>query len=330
MRAHAPRACASSSGRTTSRSCPTRSAGPRRPRGCGQLGGQRDRWHRGLTDTLVRHRRMIFNPRYGAVGMVGLPFFVLFEFLGAFIEAVGLHRARRSASRSATSASRRRRCSSLVAVGSGVCLSLSALLLEDMAFRKFGRWRDFGRLVLFCVIENFGYRQLMTYYRVRGFVSYLRGDDGWGHDRPRRLHPRRAAGRRRDALKRALTALAGAVARARMLALVSALEADVRRTRARPRARRRGACARRARASTPPTSPRASATRPSASSSRACRTARGSCPAASPTRPSSRPSPPPAAAAARSTAALAAAVRQRARPLASPTSACTPTRRPRR
>ena len=49
-----------------------------------------------------------------------------------------------------------------------------------MAFRKFGRWRDFGRLVLFCVIENFGYRQLMTYYRVRGFVSYLRGDHGWG------------------------------------------------------------------------------------------------------------------------------------------------------
>ena len=55
----------------------------------GQLGGQRDRWHRGLTDTLVRHRRMIFNPRYGVVGLVGLPFFVLFEFLGAFIEAVG-------------------------------------------------------------------------------------------------------------------------------------------------------------------------------------------------------------------------------------------------
>jgi hypothetical protein len=67
-----------------------------------------------------------------------------------------------------------------LAIGSGVSLSLSALLLEDMAFRKFGRWRDFGRLVLFCVVENFGYRQLMTYYRVRGFVSYVRGDHGWG------------------------------------------------------------------------------------------------------------------------------------------------------
>ena len=35
--------------------------------------------------------------------------------------------------------------------------------------------------MIFCVIENFGYRQLMTYYRVRGFISYVRGDHGWGH-----------------------------------------------------------------------------------------------------------------------------------------------------
>jgi cellulose synthase/poly-beta-1,6-N-acetylglucosamine synthase-like glycosyltransferase len=149
------------------------------PARLGQLGGQRDRWHRGLTDTLVRHRRMILNPRYGAVGMLGLPFFVFFEFLGAFIEAVGYIAMTLGfvfGFISPASAS----LFFLVAVGSGVCLSLSALLLEDMAFRKFGRWRDFARLVIFCVIENFGYRQLMTYYRVRGFVSYIRGDEGWG------------------------------------------------------------------------------------------------------------------------------------------------------
>ena len=145
-----------------------------------QLGGQRDRWHRGLTDTLVRHRRMIGNPRYGGVGVFGLPFFVLFEFFGAFIETVGyivLPLGMVFGYLDATAAA----LFFTLAVGSGVCLSLSALLLEDMAFKKFGRWRDFGRLLIFCVIENFGYRQLMTYYRVRGFWSYLRGDHGWGH-----------------------------------------------------------------------------------------------------------------------------------------------------
>ncbi len=145
-----------------------------------QLGGQRDRWHRGLTDTLVRHRRMIGNPRYGVVGMLGLPFFVLLEFLGAFIEAAGYIAIPLGFALGYINGWAAALFFTL-AVGSGICLSLSALLLEDLAFRKFGRWRDFGRLVTFCVLENFGYRQLMTYYRVRGFVSYARGDHGWGH-----------------------------------------------------------------------------------------------------------------------------------------------------
>jgi len=145
-----------------------------------QLGGQRDRWHRGLTDTLVRHRRMIFNPRYGTVGMIGLPFFVLFEFLGAFIEAVGYIAVPLGFAMGWISPIGAT-LFFMLAVGSGVCLSLSALLLEDVSFRKFGRWRDFGRLVLFCVMENFGYRQAMTYYRVKGFISYVKGDHGWGH-----------------------------------------------------------------------------------------------------------------------------------------------------
>jgi hypothetical protein len=112
--------------------------------------------------------------------MLGLPFFLLFEFLGAFIEALGylaipLGFALGYLDAGAAS------LFFLLAVGSGICLSLSALLLEDMSFRKFGRWRDFARLVLFCLMENFGYRQAMTYYRVKGFWSYLKGDHGWGH-----------------------------------------------------------------------------------------------------------------------------------------------------
>jgi hypothetical protein len=67
-----------------------------------------------------------------------------------------------------------------LAVLAGICLSLSAMLLEDMAFRRFVLWRDFLRLVAFSVLENFGYRQVMTAYRVRGFWSYLRGNHSWG------------------------------------------------------------------------------------------------------------------------------------------------------
>ena len=39
------------------------------------LAGQRDRWHRGLADVIWKHRRILLNPRYGALGMVVYPYF---------------------------------------------------------------------------------------------------------------------------------------------------------------------------------------------------------------------------------------------------------------
>jgi hypothetical protein len=70
-----------------------------------------------------------------------------------------------------------------VAVLSGVLLSLAAVLLEDLAFRRFERRGELLQLVAYSVAENFGYRQLMTCYRVRGFFAYLRGNKAWGEMR---------------------------------------------------------------------------------------------------------------------------------------------------
>ena len=43
------------------------------------LGRQRNRWFRGLLDVLARHRRMMFNPKYGSAGMLALPYFLIVE-----------------------------------------------------------------------------------------------------------------------------------------------------------------------------------------------------------------------------------------------------------
>ena len=67
-----------------------------------------------------------------------------------------------------------------VAMLAGLLLSISAVLLEDLAFRRYGRLRDLLRLVAYSVLENMGYRQMITAYRVRGFFSYLRGNKSWG------------------------------------------------------------------------------------------------------------------------------------------------------
>ena len=44
---------------------------------------------RGLIQSLLRHPRMLLNPRYGSVGLVAFPFFFFFEMLGPLIEAFG-------------------------------------------------------------------------------------------------------------------------------------------------------------------------------------------------------------------------------------------------
>lgn len=144
-----------------------------------QLGGQRNRWHRGLVDTLWRHRRMIGNPRYGVVGMMSLPFFVLFEFFGAFIEIAGWAVLAVSLVLGAINWPFAL-VFMAVALLSGVVLSLSAVLLEDVAFRRHGGLLDLARLIAYAIGENFGYRQIITYYRVRGFFAFLRGDRAWG------------------------------------------------------------------------------------------------------------------------------------------------------
>jgi cellulose synthase/poly-beta-1,6-N-acetylglucosamine synthase-like glycosyltransferase len=54
------------------------------------LGKQRNRWHRGLLETLLRHRKMAFNPKYGLVGMIAIPYFIIIEIIGPILGLIGI------------------------------------------------------------------------------------------------------------------------------------------------------------------------------------------------------------------------------------------------
>lgn len=51
---------------------------------------QRVRWGRGLMQHMWKHRYMLFNPKYKIMGMVTLPYTLLFEFFAPIIEGVGI------------------------------------------------------------------------------------------------------------------------------------------------------------------------------------------------------------------------------------------------
>ncbi|HSL00544.1 MAG TPA: glycosyltransferase [Rubrobacteraceae bacterium] len=140
---------------------------------------QRDRWHRGLIETLWRHREMLFNPRYGTVGLLGMPYFFLFELLGPVIELLGYVAFAAGLALGVINATFTL-AFFMAAVGLGVMLSTSAVFLEELRLERYSRWRDLIKLMIFGVLENFGYRQLNTLWRAMAIVSFLRKNTDWG------------------------------------------------------------------------------------------------------------------------------------------------------
>ena len=143
------------------------------------LGRQRDRWQRGLVETILRHRKMLLNPRYGRIGMLAFPHFFFLEMLGPVVEILGyLFFALTLAMGWASPAYVVAFLS--VAVLLGIVLSMVSVVLEELSFRRYPRTRDLLRLFGLAVLENFGYRQLNTFWRIRGVLSKLRGAKEWG------------------------------------------------------------------------------------------------------------------------------------------------------
>lgn len=154
------------------------------------LARQRERWHRGLLATLWEHKVMLLNPKYGRIGMVAMPFYVFGELLAPAVELFGLVSLALGVLVGAVDGEFALLFLS-VAVGYGMLLSLWAIVLEELSFRRYRRRRDFFRLLGFAIIEGIGYRQLTVLFRLLGYFRFFRGVDTWGR------MPREGIGRAR-------------------------------------------------------------------------------------------------------------------------------------
>jgi cellulose synthase/poly-beta-1,6-N-acetylglucosamine synthase-like glycosyltransferase len=136
------------------------------------LGRQRRRWSHGLAQLLWKHRRMIGNPRFGAVGTMALPFFLVFELLGPVVEVVGLASVALAAGLGILDLGVALAMVGL-ALALGSLLSITAIAVEELTYHRYRRGRDLLGLVLAALLENVGYRQLHAWFRLRGLVAAL-------------------------------------------------------------------------------------------------------------------------------------------------------------
>lgn len=139
---------------------------------------QRDRWQRGLIEILLYHRKMIFNKSYGRVGLIALPYYLIFETFGPFYEVLGLFL-------------------SILAIFLGIftfplflflfftsillgiAISIISLAISEKNVIYFSWWEDII-LILIGFLENFGYRQIMNILRLIAFFNYITGKSSWG------------------------------------------------------------------------------------------------------------------------------------------------------
>jgi cellulose synthase/poly-beta-1,6-N-acetylglucosamine synthase-like glycosyltransferase len=144
------------------------------------LKNQRIRWQRGLAESLNANWGLMFSRNGGVPGWLAFPFMLLFEWLGPLVEmggylfmAVAFFTGEISWQAFSTFM--------FVAIGLGILLSASGLLLEEMSFHIYPRGKQLLALGLVVLLENLGYRQLNTWWRLTGLFRWaMQKEASWG------------------------------------------------------------------------------------------------------------------------------------------------------
>ncbi|MEQ1795353.1 MAG: glycosyltransferase [Nitrospira sp.] len=144
------------------------------------LKNQRIRWQRGLCESLTKNIDLLFHPKGGAVGWLAFPFMALFEWLGPAIEVFGYFFVTAGFILGVVSF-KVWFVLLLAAISLGILLSVSAFLLEEMSFHVYPKPRHVLLLLLGAFLENFGYRQLNSLWKLIGLYRWMIGKKAtWG------------------------------------------------------------------------------------------------------------------------------------------------------
>lgn len=142
------------------------------------LARQRARWQKGLLDVLWSCRDMLFRPRYGKIGAIALPYLWIFELLAPVVELGGIVTIVWAACIGALS---REFFLQFLLFGYAFAtvISIGSVLQEEVTYKRYNDWKDVARLVSYCFLEHFPYRQMHMIWRLLGLWEYLRGDMSW-------------------------------------------------------------------------------------------------------------------------------------------------------
>jgi len=141
------------------------------------LVSQRERWQRVILETCWANRRMWFNPRYGTVGLLGVPYYLVSEILAPVFEIVALGTLVLGG---VAGLIEWREFVLLVLLIAFInsALTTGALLMLDLEARAYRAW-GIARLLALMPVEMVVYRPIMAWARLKGTWRFMRGDRAW-------------------------------------------------------------------------------------------------------------------------------------------------------
>ncbi len=145
------------------------------------LSRQRNRWTRGGIDTILKHKKMLFNTNYGLIGMVSFPYWVFFEWLAPVLQFVGiiyfviitflgllnLHTFI---------------VLLLFVFSFSVMYSLFAVFYEAYTYNKYHGLNYIVQVLFFIILEMLIYQPLNMYFSLTGNYDFFfkKNRKGWG------------------------------------------------------------------------------------------------------------------------------------------------------
>ena len=140
---------------------------------------QRNRWSRGTAETLWLHKKMLFNPKYGVLGLLSTPYWFFFEWLAPLIEFLGFLYLIFLVV-----------FSDLnwwvyliffmVVYSFAILFSITSLFFEEFSFQQYKKPKYILRLLGTILLEPLFYHPFIMWASVKGNWDLINGKKSWG------------------------------------------------------------------------------------------------------------------------------------------------------
>ncbi len=149
---------------------------------------QRNRWHRGLAETLKIHKTMLFEPKYKMIGLFAFPYYLFFELLSPIIKILTLIFLIIAGMMGYFNQSWILLAVLFSTLASAVITSLATVYIEQWTVKhklisfdalRYKTGMDWLRLIVMSILGDFVYAPFRIYAQMMGLKDFINKKNDW-------------------------------------------------------------------------------------------------------------------------------------------------------